>query len=91
MWTYAAKINRWGSYFMILIDVFTKFTAMYFLKKKSEAADCFQAYQTHVEKLHQGNGKNYVIKGVRTVPLYSPFWYPSTMSYSYRMVPRNQE
>ena len=75
---------------MILIDVFTKFTAMYFLKKKSEAADYFQAFKTHVEKLYQGNGKNYVIKGVRTVLLYREFWYPLTMRYSYRMVPRNQ-
>jgi len=53
-------------YFMLLIDDFTKFTAVYFLKKKSEAAECFKAYKTHVEKVHHGKGKNYVIKSVRT-------------------------
>jgi len=53
-------------YFMLLIDNFTKFTAVYFLKKKSDAAESFKAYKTHVERQHQGSGKDYVIKAVRT-------------------------
>lgn len=51
---------------MIVINDFTKFTAVYLLKKNSEAANCFQVYKTYVEKLHQGNGKNDIIKAVRT-------------------------
>ena len=53
-------------YFMLLIDDFTKFTTVYFLKKKSEAAECFKADKTHVERVHHGKGKNHVIKSVRT-------------------------
>jgi len=52
-------------YLMLLIDDFTKFTAVYFLKKKSDAAESFKAYRTHVEWQHQGSGKEYVIKAVR--------------------------
>jgi len=53
-------------YFMLLIDDFTKFTAVYFLKKKSDTAESFKAYKTHVERQHQGSGKDYIIKAVRT-------------------------
>src|SRR5207302_6049123 len=55
-----------SSYFMLLIDDFTKFTAVYFLKKKSEAAQCFKNYKAHVEKIHLEKGNQYVIKAVRT-------------------------
>ena len=55
-----------SSYFMLLIDDYTKFTAVYFLKKKSEAAECFKNYKAHVEKVHSEKGSNYVIKAVRT-------------------------
>jgi len=51
---------------MLLIDDFMKFTAVYFLKKKSDAAESFKAYKTHVERQHQGSGKDYVIKAVCT-------------------------
>jgi len=51
---------------MLLIDNFTKFSAVYFLKKKSDAAESFKAYKTQVERQHQGSGKDYVIKAVHT-------------------------
>ena len=51
---------------MLLIDDFTKFTTVYFLKKKSDAAQSFKAYKTQVEQQHQGSGKDYVIQAVRT-------------------------
>ena len=60
------KSFRGCRYFILLIDDFTKFTAVYFLKKKSDAAESFKAYKTHVERQHQGSGKDYVIKAVRT-------------------------
>jgi len=53
-------------YFMLLIDDYTKFTAVYFLKKKSEAAECFKNCKAHVEKVHSQKGNQYVIKAVRT-------------------------
>jgi len=53
-------------YFMLVIDDYTKFTAVYFLKKKSEAAACFKNYKAHVEKVHWQKGNQYVIKAVRT-------------------------
>jgi len=53
-------------YFMLLRDDFTKFTTVYFLKKKSDAAESFKAYKTHVERQHQGSGKDYVIKAMCT-------------------------
>jgi len=53
-------------YFMLLVDNFMKFTTVYFLKKKSDAAESFKAYKTHVERQHQGSGKDYVIRAVRT-------------------------
>jgi len=53
-------------YFILLIDDFTKFTAVYFLKKKSDAAESLEAYKTHIERQHQGSGKDYAIKAVRT-------------------------
>jgi len=53
-------------YVLLLIDDFTKFTAVYFWKKNSESAECFKAYQTHVAKVHHGKAKNYVLKSVRT-------------------------
>jgi len=49
-------------YFMLLIDNFTKFTAVNFFKKKSNAAESFKAYKTHVERQHQGSGKDYILK-----------------------------
>jgi len=52
--------------FMLLIDDFTKFTALYFLTKNSDAAKSFKAYRTHVERQNQGRGKEYVIKAVHT-------------------------
>jgi len=55
-----------SSYFMILIDDYTKFTAVYFLKKKSEAPECFKNYKAYVDKVHSQKGSNYVIKAVRT-------------------------
>jgi len=58
------KSFRGCRYFMLLIDDFTKFTTVYFLKKKSDAAESFKAYKTHVERQHQGSGKDYVIKAV---------------------------
>jgi len=51
---------------MLLVDDFTKFTALYFLKKKCDAAESFKTYKTHVERQHQGSGKDYVIKAVCT-------------------------
>jgi len=51
---------------MLLIDDFIKFTGVNFHKKKSDAAVSFKAYKTHVERQHQGSGKDYVIKAVRT-------------------------
>jgi len=51
---------------MLLIDDFTKFTAIYYLKKKSDPAESFKAYKTHVEREHQTSGKDYVIKAVPT-------------------------
>jgi len=51
---------------MLLIDDYTRFTALYFLKKKSEAAECFKNYKAHVEKIHSQKGNQYVIKVVRT-------------------------
>ena len=60
------KSFRGCRYFMLLIDNFTKFTAVYFLKRKSDAAESFKAYKTHVERQHQDCGKDYVIKAVRT-------------------------
>jgi len=53
-------------YFMLLLDDFTKFTTVYFLKKKSDAAESFKVYKTHVKWQNQGSGKDYVIKAVRT-------------------------
>jgi len=43
-------------YFMLLIDDVMKFTAVNFLKKKSDAAESFKAYKTHVERQHQRSG-----------------------------------
>jgi len=51
---------------MLLIHDFTKFTAVYFLKKKSDAAESVKAYKTHGERQHHGSGKYYVIKALRT-------------------------
>jgi len=53
-------------YFMLLIDYFIRITAVYFLKKKSDAAEPFKAYKTHVEWQHQCSGKDYVFKVVHT-------------------------
>jgi len=36
------KLLGGSLYFMLLIDDYTKFTAVYFLKKKTEAAACFK-------------------------------------------------
>ena len=53
-------------YFMLFVDDFTKFTMVYFLKSKNEAATHFENYKAAVEKLHSGSEKGYQIKAIRT-------------------------
>jgi len=55
-----------SSYFILLIDDYTKFTAVYFVKKKREAAECFTNSKAPVEMVHSQKGSNYVIKAVQT-------------------------
>src|SRR5437588_218794 len=53
-------------YFMLFVDDFTKFTMVYFLKSKNEAATHFENYKAAVEKLHCGSEKGYQVKAIRT-------------------------
>jgi len=51
---------------MLLIVNYTKFTAVYFLKKNGETAKCFKNYKAHVDQVHAQKGNEYVIKVVQT-------------------------
>ena len=50
MWTDAIELSIDGNkYFISFIDDFTRFTALYFLKKKSGAYNAFTSYKAYVE------------------------------------------
>ena len=51
---------------MLLVDDYTKFTAVHFLRKRSEAAECFKHCEAHMECVHWQKGSNYVIKALMT-------------------------
>jgi hypothetical protein len=49
-------------YFMLLIDDFSRYTAVFFLKKKSDAAEAFEQYKAAAERKQSGPGKGYKIQ-----------------------------
>jgi len=53
-------------YFVLFIDNFTKYTPIYFLKSKNEAAGYFQDYKEAVERFFSDEEKGFKIKAIRT-------------------------
>jgi transposase InsO family protein len=49
MWTYKNKGIKWRTIFMLLVDDYTRMTAVFFLRKKSEAFKHFKIYKEMVE------------------------------------------
>jgi hypothetical protein len=50
VWSYAEKITWWNILFLDFIDDCTKYTWVYFMRKKSDVFEYFKEFKNMVEK-----------------------------------------